>query len=85
MSERRLAPPGDKIKLLAKRLAGTTGMECVDELSALERWEGRQLDVLVFACSACDWWFEVSEGRITGPDDLWYCKTCAKEKGYGKA
>lgn len=71
-------PPGDKVKRLAHRLVGTPGIECVDELSDLERWECRQLDMIAFACCGCDWWFSVTEGR-NEINDLWYCNECAKE------
>lgn len=72
-----VSPPGDKIRRLAHKLIGTTGMECCDEVSELERWEGRQLDMLAFGCSRCDWWFAVTERREIR--DLWYCTECAKE------
>lgn len=79
MTERRLTPPGDKIKRLANKLIGTAGIETIDELSDLERWECRQLDMLAFACSGCDYWFSVTERRELS-DDLWYCTECAKER-----
>lgn len=82
--QRRLTPPGTKIQRLAHRLIGTPGNEQVDELSDLERWECRQLDMLAFACCGCDYWFAVTE-RVEMNDDLWYCTECARERGHGKA
>jgi hypothetical protein len=78
MTERRLTPPGDKIKRLAHRLIGTIGIECIDELSDLERWECRQLDVLAFACTGCGWWFAATE-RGAESEDGWFCKECERE------
>lgn len=74
----RVTPPGDKIKRLAYKLIGTTGFELIDEISDLERWECRQLDMLAFACTQCGWWFAVTERKEVS--DEWFCKECAKEK-----
>ncbi len=81
--QRRLTPPGEKIQRLAHKLIGTPGNEQIDELSDLERWECRQLDMLAFACSGCDYWFAVA-GERQEVNDLWYCKECAKEIRDGK-
>ena len=75
----RDGPPTYKIQKLAQCLCGTAGSECIDELSDLERWECRQLDMIAFACSGCDYWFRVTEGR-NEIGDLWYCNECAKER-----
>lgn len=74
----RVTPPGDKIRRLAHKLIGTTGAELCDEISDLERWECRQLDMLCFACTKCSWWFAVTERREVA--DEWFCTECAKEQ-----
>lgn len=76
--ERRFTPPGKKIQELAYKLIGTIGNEWVDELSELERWECRQLDMLAFACTGCGWWFASTE-RGPESDDGWFCRECEKE------
>lgn len=80
---RHVSPPGDKVKRLAHKLVGTAGIECVEELSELQRHECRQLDMIAFACSKCDYWFNVTDGR-NEINDLWYCNECAKEIRDGK-
>lgn len=74
---RRIAPPSAKIHDLAHKLIGTVGIEQIDEISDLERWECRQLDMLCFACTACGWWFAVTERKTVGEE--WFCTECAKE------
>lgn len=75
--QRRLTPPGLKIQRLAHKLIGTCGIETIDELSDLERWECRQLDMLAFACTGCGWWFATTERRTV--NDEWFCVQCANE------
>lgn len=74
----RVTPPGLKIQRLAAKLIGTTGSELIDEISDLERWECRQLDMLCFACTQCGWWFAVTERREVR--DEWFCTECAREQ-----
>lgn len=74
----RVTPPGDKIRELAHKLIGTTGFELIAEISELERWEWRQLDMLAFACTQCARWFSVTERREC--EDEWFCKECAKDQ-----
>lgn len=76
MSEEHVRPPGTKVRRLAERLIGTTGFELIDEISDLERWECRQLDMLAFACTSCGWWFAVTERREAHEE--WFCTECVK-------
>lgn len=74
----REKPPNGKVQILAHKLIGTCGVgEVQDELNNLERWECRQLDMIAFACTACGWWFAVSERKTV--EDEWFCAECARE------
>lgn len=77
----REKPPNAKIYALAHRLIGTSGHTEIDEISDLERWELRQLDVIAFACTKCDYWFAAAERVEVGVGKEWFCKECAREHG----
>lgn len=69
---------------VASKLEGTTqGLETVLEQMELDGLENvlafcDRLDNLVFCCTVCGWWFEVSE---TGNDvnGQWACVECGGE------
>lgn len=72
-------PPDSKVQALAHKLIGTCGIETIDELSDLERWQCRQLDMIAFACTKCDYWFAAHERVEVGVGKEWFCKDCARE------
>lgn len=77
----RHKPPTDKIQALAQKLIGTSGHALVDEISDLDRWELRQLDVIAFACTKCDYWHAARDRVEVGVGQEWFCKECAREHG----
>lgn len=70
-------PPGEEVRRLAEKLIGTTGSDLVDAIDDLSTDQSRQLDMLAFECTSCNWWFAVTERREV--KDKWVCTLCQKE------
>lgn len=70
--------PVEMASRAAERLQGTCGSIAAlgEEFEALELNSEfcAALDLLVFCCTSCDWWFEQSEMSET---EDWVCQECA--------
>ncbi len=68
-----MRPPNRKVKALAARLVGTCD-GAVDEIEELTMAETRGLDMLIFNCVHCGWWFHKRECHDTSRG--WSCGEC---------
>lgn len=76
-----LPPPPVSIQRLAEDLAGTTGDGMNDAVKELTTDEAGQLDMLVFCCTSCGWWFNQNDNAMNDDEDLdeWICKECHRD------